>query len=374
MHWNDLSLKDKSDLMRLYIKNGIYSLEEMKKDFNESSKKYDMGGPLEENPPKMAPFILGTGFDRYGRSVVTEEDIKREQQTRKAQEVALKRSAETLLRPLLEKTYSITQHNEERKNIDNFLKEYYQSDAFKNKVARLDNPEKYLKKVQEIQKHGSNSYNPNKLTFSYMHSNDSINAWYNHKDNTILYNPKIEKRKSNMTFPYIYAHERGHSLDPNRNRSYELKGEFGLPEAPSREILDLLLDYKIDGRSTRQLLGTTEKDIENNKFVSDFNKVFGGIDADDVDLHDRNYKEIYADYIATIYDMYKLGIWDARKNKLFDKHLYKKYKNYYKNKGNRQRLLENTDEDTFIKIINTFASNNLDKYDVNNPFKQQYLV
>lgn len=48
MNWSDLSLKDKSDLMKLYIKNGIYSLDEMRRDFNESSKKYDIGGPLKK--------------------------------------------------------------------------------------------------------------------------------------------------------------------------------------------------------------------------------------------------------------------------------------------------------------------------------------
>lgn len=45
--WSQLSLKDKSDLMSLYIRNGISSLEEIKKHYN----SYQVGGPVSEKTP-----------------------------------------------------------------------------------------------------------------------------------------------------------------------------------------------------------------------------------------------------------------------------------------------------------------------------------
>jgi hypothetical protein len=53
--WSQLSLKDKSDLMSLYIQNGISSLEEIKKHYNsfaDGGHLYQDGGPDDDEPPK----------------------------------------------------------------------------------------------------------------------------------------------------------------------------------------------------------------------------------------------------------------------------------------------------------------------------------
>lgn len=53
--WSKLSMKDKSDLIKLYIDNGIYSLEEIKKDYN----KFDEGGDTkEDSTSKVTDLIL----------------------------------------------------------------------------------------------------------------------------------------------------------------------------------------------------------------------------------------------------------------------------------------------------------------------------
>lgn len=52
--WSQLSLKDKSDLMSLYIKNGISSLEEIRKhynSFNTGDHLYQDGGPVSKKIP-----------------------------------------------------------------------------------------------------------------------------------------------------------------------------------------------------------------------------------------------------------------------------------------------------------------------------------
>ena len=53
--WSRLSMKERSDLIKLYIDNGIYSLEEIKKDYN----KFDEGGDTKEGKTsKVTDLIL----------------------------------------------------------------------------------------------------------------------------------------------------------------------------------------------------------------------------------------------------------------------------------------------------------------------------
>lgn len=53
--WSKLSMKERSDLIKLYVNNGIYSLEEIKKDYN----KFDEGGNTKEsNSDKAVNLVL----------------------------------------------------------------------------------------------------------------------------------------------------------------------------------------------------------------------------------------------------------------------------------------------------------------------------
>ena len=47
MKWNELTMSQKSDLMKLYLKSGITSLDDMQRHYD----KYAEGGPLDNNPP-----------------------------------------------------------------------------------------------------------------------------------------------------------------------------------------------------------------------------------------------------------------------------------------------------------------------------------
>ena len=66
--WSQLSMSEKSDLMSLYIKNGISSLEEIKKHYN----AFQAGGPIK----KESNYSVGRVLDGIYRAVNHEEFIR----------------------------------------------------------------------------------------------------------------------------------------------------------------------------------------------------------------------------------------------------------------------------------------------------------
>lgn len=205
---------------------------------------------------------------------------------------------------------------------------------------------------------------------------------HNYVDNTIHYDP-LQARELNTTFGQVYAHERGHSLDPNGSEhgyifDIDDNSEFNLKYAPSKEILNVLKQYKFNNKRTEELFDETPFNIYNGKYLKPetkqkYNDEF--IYKNDLntkkELHDRNYSEIYADYISIIYDLYKLGLWDARNTKPFTRDIYRKYKEYNRKHGLWNRALKNMDENTFIQMMNTFAYN--DSNNNNNSKNISYL-
>ncbi|MBR1774081.1 MAG: hypothetical protein IJ759_01015 [Bacteroidales bacterium] len=339
----------------------------------EGGNLYYDGGPYGDNPPTYNLGLpLATGFDAFGRSVYTEEDRKRDEEFKQIQRNIDKQNAQKLMRnnqitPVTSGNFTTdVYHANERQNIDAFLKDYYQSEGFKEKVAKFDDPTTYLTASKKYLEQGTNANNKADLTFLY--TDVDYNTGFIPTNGAIQYNPNDEKAL-NTDFSTVYAHERGHSLDPNpKTKGYGAKNNniFGLKYAPSKDVLNLLLNYKFNNESTRDRLGLTEKDIENKKFFSGPKTLIGDLIFPGPERHDRDYKEIYADYISNIYNLYKLGIWDARDTKPFTNEHYKKYKSIYKNKGKWNRLFENTDKNTFIGIMNTFANNDSYKRDINN--------
>jgi hypothetical protein len=76
--WDSLSIKDKVDLMKLYIKNGINNLEEIRSHYN----KFQDGGERNTINPRHAKLLArrgmpgdiealhAAGYDKYGNSIV----------------------------------------------------------------------------------------------------------------------------------------------------------------------------------------------------------------------------------------------------------------------------------------------------------------
>ena len=130
--WNSLTLKQRAELMRIFIKHGIYDLQQIKDTYNnfDSTKTdtkpeyvdtYSNGGNLffaggenntnGNNPPAYNLGLrLGTGFDAFGRSVYTEQDRQRDEQFRKAQETYNKQQGQKFL-------YRAKQREAQRNNI-----------------------------------------------------------------------------------------------------------------------------------------------------------------------------------------------------------------------------------------------------------------
>ena len=77
--WNSLSIKDKADLMKLYVKNGINNLEEIRSYYN----KFAEGGEKNTINPRHAKLLARrgmpgdiealhkAGYDKYGNPIVT---------------------------------------------------------------------------------------------------------------------------------------------------------------------------------------------------------------------------------------------------------------------------------------------------------------
>ena len=75
--WSQLSMSEKSDLMSLYIRNGISSLEEMKKHYNSfatGGHLYQDGGPDDkENKQVKAPTWLKMWNHRNDEHYMTDK-------------------------------------------------------------------------------------------------------------------------------------------------------------------------------------------------------------------------------------------------------------------------------------------------------------
>ena len=120
--WNALSMKEKAELMGIFVKQGIYDLQQIKDTYNnfdstasdtyaqsEYVDTYSNGGNLffaggenntnGNNPPAYNLGLrLGTGFDAFGRSVYTEQDRQRDEKFRKAQETNNKQQGQKLIK------------------------------------------------------------------------------------------------------------------------------------------------------------------------------------------------------------------------------------------------------------------------------------
>lgn len=95
--WSKLSMKERSDLIKLYINNGIYNLEEIKKDYN----SFDSGGPLGWIKEKIDQADSYLTSSRLGKFLVGFDQMMRggqQTQTDVSTKPSLKRNPELLSR------------------------------------------------------------------------------------------------------------------------------------------------------------------------------------------------------------------------------------------------------------------------------------
>lgn len=274
--WSALSMKDRAELINIYVKSGITDLGEIRRDYN----NFGSGGDLnEENDVNNTEHLDSASVTDYSKAI------------------------------------------EEGKSAVKFVKDYYKSEAYKQRAKRANFPKRYpLKKS-----FGLFNFRPR--------FDENLNTSQSYK----------------WLFPVIGLQQ---SDDSNHSNYYD---EIGNISAHEYAHLNKFFNKKGGSLSPDSLY-----------YGNDYTKVRRFSDALEVNkaanIHDLELSESYSDLMGLRYLMNKYDIFDSLdKNAVFTEDDYDDLINNENFKGNRFLNLH-TKEQT-IKAINDVAKNIKDSED-----------
>lgn len=240
-------------------------------------------------------------------------------------------------------------------NAYDFVKSYYQSQAFNQRLGRIYNSyDEYRTKPYAIRGKYANNIMVSKmpLQFEKLIRNRDI------YDNAV-YIPRADQKNKkysgviemgylpNGDYDSVMAHELGHAVDASLRPKVKNDDSGQGYEYLNNDIKysDLFPVF----RKSKSYKETLNKDFENKDFFEFYPSKIGPDE-----IHDARPSESYADLMRLRYELYKNGIFDSRQMGKFanKKHLEKlKSTNNYD-----RRIFDNFSDDDIVYMLNNVAS------------------
>lgn len=249
-------------------------------------------------------------------------------------------------------------------NAFNFVKTYYNSDGFKQ---RLNNAKSIIQRTAIDPKYNMSptyydvDFNSRTKTYNAKKNNIIVKPTFDTKNSTSFTNStKIlninpsdinDAKTDNIVHDYgnAIAHELGHAMD-NAIKIIPNKTDFKGDTLQYSSMFPILRDNKSNRKFKEYLKNNNIKNGENNLDL--FPEVF--YEAN----HDGSPNESYADLVALREALYRNGVYDSTKK---DNPFTKQHLEQWKKLNKPLRLFDNFTDEQIIEMMNTIAYNKSDK-------------
>lgn len=373
--WDNLSIKDKSNLMQLYINNGVTDLNKIKNLYNE-------GGDLDDDKQKSKHKIVENNYfwflDENNPNYFTVEALKKRLEfeysnvgtspktmyyttKNKDGNESIKFLHTNSFNVVNNTKYDTKQNKDEVPIDDNILNRI---NYLKDAISRDLNIDFY-----DITPEIMQEYLENKITSTTEGIQYALD-YYNSEGYRERVNKNATKYTDNLQFidelnnPYKLLNIRPDNMPVEFNPYYDNADaslSFGFNTSGLNFGAHELAHYH-PGYNPLNFIG---KNQDSQYYGMDYSFIPKDIrdtlkPNKEVNLHDMEINENYSDLVGTRAALFKEGIFDSRlKDNIFNENLLEQYKN--SELGKKDRFIQNHSDEQIIKAINDIAYNNKNK-------------